>query len=76
VVLADKPDQVEGAVEQAFGDPYLFDTLDHKQEEMPQLVWVDYPVSYGFKNKYLYIGNGVSQNSQNRLILEVRTLMV
>jgi hypothetical protein len=43
---------------------------------MPQLVWVDYPVSYGFKNKDLYIGNGVSQNSQNRLILEVKTLMM
>jgi len=58
-VLADNPDQVEGEVDYAYNEPTLFETLDHESEKMPQMVWVDYPLSYGFKNDYEYMGNGV-----------------
>jgi hypothetical protein len=61
VVLADDPDQVEGKIEYAWNETYLPENLDRGQQKMPQLVWVDYPVSYGFKNEYTYVGNGVSQ---------------
>jgi len=38
----------------------FFETLDKGQEEIKQLVWVCYPDSYGFRNDYEFIGNGVS----------------
>ena len=51
---------MEGEVDYAYNEPTLFETLDHESEKMPQIVWVDYPLSYGFKNDYEYMGNGVS----------------
>jgi len=51
---------VEGEADYAYNEPTLFETLDHESEKMPQIVWVDYPLSYGFKNDYEYMGNGVS----------------
>lgn len=52
---------MEGEVEYAWNETYLLENLDCSQQEMPQLVWVDYPVIYGFKNEYFHMGNGVSQ---------------
>jgi len=51
---------VEGEVDHAYNEPTLFETLDHGAEKMSQIAWVDYPLSYGFKNDYEYMGNGVS----------------
>ena len=65
VVLADKPDQVEGEIDHAYNEPTLFETLDHGAEKMPQIAWVDNPLSYGFKMDYEYMGNGVSQHSKS-----------
>jgi hypothetical protein len=53
---------VEGEVDYAYNEPTLFETLDHDSEKMPQIAWVDYSLSYGFKNEYEYMGNGVSRH--------------
>jgi len=62
VILTDEPDAVEGKTLDEFepDGEYLFEILDHDQQDIKQLVWVDYPQSYGFKNDYEFIGNGVS----------------
>jgi hypothetical protein len=62
VILTDEPVAVEGKTLDEFEEDgeYLFEMLDHDQQEIEQLVWVDYPQSYGFKNDYEFIGNGVS----------------
>jgi hypothetical protein len=65
VILTDKPDAVEGVEHfDVNGDQPLFETLDKDEEEIENLVWVNYPQSYGFKNRYEYIGNGVSPSDK------------
>jgi len=55
VILTDKPDAVEGCYHWNInGDRDFFGPV------IKQLVWVDLPQSYGFRNDYYYIGNGVS----------------
>lgn len=63
MILTDEPDAVEGKTMDTFESDggYLFKMLDHNQEGIKQLVWVDYPQNYGFKNNYEFIGNGVSR---------------
>lgn len=62
MILTDEPDAAEGKTLDEFeaDGEYLFEMLDHDQKEIKQLVWVDYPKSYGFRNDYEFIGNGVS----------------
>jgi len=61
VILTDEPDAAEGKTLDEFEEDgeYLFEMLDSDQKEIKQLVWVDYPKSYGFRNDYEFIGNGV-----------------
>ena len=42
------------------GGQDFFEGLDRDLPVIKQLVWVDLPQSYGFRNDYYYIGNGVS----------------
>jgi hypothetical protein len=61
VILTDKPDALEGLTDDEFDeDQYFYESIDEDQEEIIGLVWVDYPQSYGFKNKHYCIGNAVS----------------
>ena len=62
MILTDEPGAAEGKTLDEFEEDgeYLFEMLDHDQKEIKQLVWVDYPKSYGFRNDYEFIGNGVS----------------
>jgi hypothetical protein len=59
--MTDKPDAVKDWMQwgAGFGGRDIFQNLDHDQEKIQQLVWIDYPQSYGFKNDYWFIGNGV-----------------
>ena len=62
MILTDEPDAAEGKTLDEFEEDgeYLFEMLDRDQKEIKQLVWVDYPKSYGFRNDYEFIGYGVS----------------
>lgn len=66
VILTDKPDALEGRFQwgSGFGNQYFFERIDYDQPAIKQLVWVDLPQSYGFKNDYHFIGNGVSRLSE------------
>jgi hypothetical protein len=62
VILTDKPDAVEGRYHWNInGDQDFFEDLDRDLPVIEQLVWVDLPQSYGFRNDYTYVGNGVSR---------------
>jgi hypothetical protein len=62
VILTDKPDAVEGCYHWNInGDQDFFEDLDRDQPVIKQLVWVDLTQSYGFRNDYTYVGNGVSR---------------
>ena len=71
MILTDEPDAAEGKTLDEFEEDgeYLFEMLDHDQKEIKQLVWVDYPKSYGFRNDYEFIGNGVKSTPDSDLKL-------